>query len=45
MIDTNIYNQSRKYISEEVEILNRKKSIETKIRKVHPSLLQKKAVL
>ena len=43
LIDTIIENQLRKQISAEVERLNKKRT-ETKLRKVHPSLL-KKAVL
>ena len=41
-IFTIIENQSRKQSAAEVERLNRKKRIETKIRKVHPSLLKKR---
>ena len=44
LIDTITENQSRKQSAEEFERLKRKKRIDTKIRKVHPSLLQKKAV-
>ena len=42
LIDTIIESQSRKQSAAEVDRLNRKKRIETKIRKVHLSLLQKR---
>ena len=44
MIDTVIENQLRNKSAAEVKRQKREKRIETKIKKVHPNLLQKKAV-